>query len=186
MNIEATKIIKVIVKENSSRYAVSQPIYKEDYGLYLLIEGLELPEIYTVDFSASETASSSVSMLGNSDGVLIPQQFIKTGQDIFAFLYLTGNEFGRTVYKFKIPNRIRPDRTNEEPESEEQSTIDQLIAELNSAIEHYPKIVDNFWYVWDTTAHDYVNTNVSAIGVVDLLHFHINDSGELIMTIGEE
>lgn len=134
MNIEATKIIKVIVKENSSRYAVSQPIYKEDYGLYLLIEGLELPEIYTVDFSASETASSSVSMIGNSDGVLIPQQFIRTGQDIFAFLYLTGNEFGRTIYKFKIPNRIRPDRTNEEPEPEEQSLIDQAISALNSAV----------------------------------------------------
>ena len=136
MNIEAIKIVKVMVKENASRYAVSQPIYKEDYGLYfLIIEGLELPEVYTVDFSNSETTGTSVPMLGNSDGVLIPQQFIKTGQDIFAFLYITGDGFGRTVYKFKIPNRFRPDRTNEEPEPEEQSLIDQAISALNDAVE---------------------------------------------------
>lgn len=135
MNLEAIKTVKAIVKEDASRYAVSQPIYKEDYGLYfLVIEGLELPEVYTVDFSNSETTGNSVSMLGNSDGVLIPKQFIDTGKDIFAFLYITGDGFGRTIYKFKIPNRIRPDRTNEEPTPEEQSIIDQAISALNTAV----------------------------------------------------
>lgn len=186
MNIEAEKLIRVTASEDSTRFAISQPIYKEDYGLYLFIAGLELPEIYTVDFSKYETSGDSISMLGNADGVLIPRQFIQSGEPIFAFLYLTGDGIGRTVYKFKIPNRIRPDRTNEEPEPEEQSIIDQLIAELNSAVEHYPRIIDNFWYVWDTTAETYVNTNVSAIGVVDPLHFYISDGGDLMMTVGEE
>lgn len=98
MNLEAIKTVKVIVKEDTSRYAVSQPIYKEDYGLYfLIIEGLELPEVYTVDFSNSETTGKSVSMLGNSDGVLIPRQFIKSGKDVFAFLYHVGSDYGRTA-----------------------------------------------------------------------------------------
>lgn len=136
MNPEVTKIVKVIIKEDASRYAVSQPIYKEDYGLHLLlIEGIELPEAYAVDFSSSETHGTSVTMIGNADGVLIPKQFIDTGKDIFAFLYITGEDFGRTVYKFRIPNRFRPDRTNDEPEPEEQSVIDQAIAALNSAVE---------------------------------------------------
>ena len=135
MNIEVEKLIRVKANADATRFAISQPIYKEDYGLYLFIEGLDLPEIYTVDFSESETNGTSVSMLGNADGVLIPQQFIKSGKTIYAFLYLVGTEVGKTVYKFKIPNRIRPDRTNEEPTPEEQSTIDQAISALNTAVE---------------------------------------------------
>lgn len=138
MNIETEKLIRVKASEDSTRFAISQPIYKEDYGLYLFIEGLDLPEVYTVDFSESETNGTSVSMLGNADGVLIPQQFIKSGKTIYAFLYLVGTGVGtgvgKTVYKFKIPNRIRPDRTNEQPTPEEQSTIDQAISVLNSAV----------------------------------------------------
>lgn len=149
MNPEVTKIVKVIVKEDASRYAVSQPIYKEDYGLHLLlIEGIELPEAYAVDFSSSETHGTSVTMIGNADGVLIPKQFIDTGKDIFAFLYITGDGFGRTVYKFRIPNRFRPDRTNDEPEPEEQSVIDQALAALNSAVEK--------------TAQDVIDSDVNA------------------------
>ena len=52
---------------------------------------------------------------------------------MFAFLYHVGIDFGRTVYKFRIPNRVRPDRTNEQPTPEEQSVIDQTISALNEA-----------------------------------------------------
>lgn len=136
MNPEVTKIVKVVVKKNASRYAVSQPIYKEDYGLHLLlIDGIELPNTYAVDFSNSETRGTSVTVFGNSDGVLIPKQLIDTGKDIFAFLYITGEDFGRTVYKFKIPNRLRPDRTSETPTPTQQSVIDQTINALNTAVE---------------------------------------------------
>jgi hypothetical protein len=73
-------------------------------------------------------------MIGNSDGVLIPSQFIKSGKDVFAFLYHVGADYGRTVYKFRIPNKLRPDRTDEEPTPEQASTIDQTIAALNTAV----------------------------------------------------
>lgn len=131
--MDTTKIIKGVV--GSGRYTVTAPIVKEDYGLYLQIEGVELPSTYEVDFSNSEHNGTSVTMIGNSDGVLIPHQFIDTGKDIFAFLYHIGEDFGRTVYKFRIPNKVRPDRTDIEPTPAEQSTIDQLIGALNSAVE---------------------------------------------------
>ena len=153
MNIETEKLIRVKAGEDSTRIAISQPIYKEDYGLYLFIEGLELPAVYTVDFSNSETVGSAVSMIGNTNGVLIPQQFIKSGKTIFAYLYLTGNEVGKTVYKFKIPNRIRPDRTNEEPTPTQQSVIDQAISALNSAVEQ--------------TAQDVIDADASAQSASD-------------------
>ena len=130
--MDTSKIIKGVV--NSGRYTVTAPIVKEDYGLYLQIEGVELPQTYEVDFSNSEHNGTSVTMIGNSDGVLIPHQFIDTGKDIFAFLYHVGANYGRTVYKFRIPNKVRPDRTDDTPTPEEQSTIDQAISALNTAV----------------------------------------------------
>ena len=130
--MNASKIIKGVV--SNGRYTVTAPIVKEDYGLYLQIEGVELPSTYEVDFSNSENSGTSVTMIGNADGVLIPRQFIDTGKDIFAFLYHVGANYGRTVYKFRIPNKVRPDRTNEEPTPEEQSVIGQAINALNEAV----------------------------------------------------
>lgn len=131
--MNTSKIIKGVV--NGSRYTITAPIMKEDYGLYLQIEGCELPSTYEVDFSNDERCGTSVTMIGDENGVLIPSQFISDGKDVFAFYYHVGADYGRTTYKFRIPNKCRPDRTNEEPTPEEQSTIDQAIAALNSAVE---------------------------------------------------
>ena len=141
-----SKIIKGVV--SNGRYTVTAPIIKEDYGLYLKIEGVELPSTYEVDFSNSENSGTSVTMIGNADGVLIPRQFIETGKDVFAFLYHVGEDFGRTVYKFRIPNKVRPDRTDEEPTPEQASTIDQTISALNTAVAK--------------TAQDVINADASA------------------------
>ena len=94
--MDTSKII--IGTVGGGRYTVTAPIVKEDYGLYLKIEGLELPATYEVDFSNSEHNGISVTMIGNSDGVLIPRQFIDSGKDIFAFLYHVGADYGRTVF----------------------------------------------------------------------------------------
>lgn len=131
--MDTTKIIKGAV--GNGRYTVTAPIVKEDYGLYLKIEGIELPQTYEVDFSNDEHHGTSITMIGNSDGVQIPTQFISTGKDVFAWLYHVGDNYGKTVYKFRIPNKLRPDRTNEEPDPEQQSVIDQTIAALNTAVE---------------------------------------------------
>ena len=130
--MDTSKII--IGTVGGGRYTVTAPIVKEDYGLYLKIEGLELPSTYEVDFSNSEHSGTSVTMIGNADGVLIPSQFIASGKDVFAFLYHVGADYGRTVFKFRIPNKLRPDRTDEEPTPEQASTIDQAISALNTAV----------------------------------------------------
>lgn len=131
--MSVSNVIKGVV--GGGRDTVTAPIIKEDYGLYLKIEGINLPDTYEVDFSNDEHSGTSVTMIGNADGVLIPSQFIKSGKDVFAFLYHVGDNYGRTVFKFRIPNKLRPDRTNEEPTPEEQSVIDQTISALNDAVE---------------------------------------------------
>ena len=130
--MNTSKIIKGVASGRG--YSVTSPIIKEDYGLYLKIEGVELPSTYQVDFSNDEHHGTSVTMIGNADGVLIPHQFIDSGKDVFAFLYHVGDNYGRTVFKFRIPNKLRPDRTDEEPTPEQQSVIDQTISALNEAV----------------------------------------------------
>ena len=131
--MDTSKIIRAVV--GGGRYTTTAPLMKEDHGIYLKIEGIDLPATYEIDFSNERKNGTSVTMIGNADGVLIPTQFIKTGKDIFAFLYHVGEDYGKTVYTFCIPNRIRPDRTNETPEPEQQSVIDQAISALNTAVE---------------------------------------------------
>lgn len=133
--MNTSKIIKGVASGRG--YSVTSPIVKEDYGIVLKIEGIELPSTYQVDFSNDEHHGTSITMIGNSDGVQIPTQFIKTGKDVFAFLYHVGDNYGKTVYKFRIPNRLRPDRTNEQPTPEQQSVIDQTISALNEAKEEW-------------------------------------------------
>ena len=130
--MNTSKIIRAVV--GGGRYTTTAPLMKEDYGIYLKIEGVELPETYEIDFSNDRNSGTSVTMIGNANGVLIPSQFIKTGRDIFAFYYHVGEDFGKTTYIFHIPNRVRPDRTNEQPEPEQQSVIDQAISALNTAV----------------------------------------------------
>ena len=140
--MNTSKIIRAVV--GGGRYTTTAPLMKEDYGIYLKIEGIELPETYEIDvelpetyeidFSNDRNSGTSVTMIGNANGVLIPSQFIKTGRDIFAFYYHVGKDYGRTTYTFCIPNHVRPDRTNEQPEPEQQSVIDQAISALNTAV----------------------------------------------------
>ena len=109
--------------------------YMEDYGQVLKIEGIDLPSVYQVDFSNSLLRGTSKTMLGNADGVAIPDEYISTGRDVYAFLYLTGDMWGRTIATIRIPNKTRPKRTDEIPTPTEQSVIDQTIAALNDAVE---------------------------------------------------
>ena len=100
--MNTSKILRAVV--GSGRYTETAAITKEDYGIILKIEGIELPETYEIDFSNDRKEGTSVTMM-------------------------------KTTYIFHIPNRVRPDRTNEQPEPEQQSVIDQTIAALNDAVE---------------------------------------------------
>ena len=109
--------------------------YMEDYGQVLKIEGMDLPSVYQVDFSNNLMRGNSKTNIGNADGVAIPDEYISTGRDVYAFLYLTGDMWGRTIATIRIPNKTRPKRTDAIPTPTQQGIIDQTIAALNTAVE---------------------------------------------------
>ena len=47
-----------------------------------------------------------------------------------------------------------------------QAAAEAAQTAAETAVSRYPKIVSNYWYVWDTTVGDFVNTGVSAEGYI--------------------
>lgn len=147
-------------------------LWQYDYGQILVIQGVQLPTAYEVHFCNSKD-STTITSIGDADGVVIPDQFLQNGEVIYAYVYLhTGDSDGETEYKVTIPVMDRAEPTDIEPTPAQESTIGQLISALNDAVgaaeeaaSKGPVIQNDYWYIWDSTAGEYVNTNVKAEGV---------------------
>lgn len=154
-----------------SRFYRCPPLYQYNYGMILKITGVELPTAYEVDF-ANDINGSSITQVGNADGVTIPAQYFVPGQAIYCWLRVHPTaDSGVTTATIVIPISPRATITDEEPTPEEQSAIDEAIAALNDAVdkaedavEHYPTITGGIWYTWDVDAGEYVSTGIPAQG----------------------
>ena len=145
----------VTAKFCNSRRTTTRPLTQYDYGQILRIEGIDLPDAYEVDFSNNQYTGDSKPQLGDASGVTIPEEYIKTGKDIYAFIYLhAGESDGETFYWIKIPNELRPARTEETPTPEEQSIIDQTIAALNTGVQKVEDIADGLEEQIDTALQE--------------------------------
>ena len=117
--------------------AAGGPLFQYDYGITLQFEGVELPTYYEVHFSNSPAFGAATTSIGNEDGVLIPDTYLTSGGDVFAWVFLHEEaDDGETVYRVRVPVIKRPAISGEQPTPEEQSVITQAIAALNDAMEH--------------------------------------------------
>ena len=114
----------------------TRPLYQYDYGQILQFTGLDLPTAYEVHFSNSETGEATP-ILGGTDGVLIPDEYLITGEDVHVWVFLhTGDSDGETVYHIIIPVIKRAEANHETPDPVQIDFISQTIAALNAAVEH--------------------------------------------------
>ncbi len=112
--------------------AVTTPLWQYDYGQILQISGLDLPDIYQVHF-CNKGDATTITMLGNADGVSIPDKVLATGLPIFAYIFLhAGEDDGETVYKVTIPVNERPIPADEVPTPAQRSALDEAIAALQT------------------------------------------------------
>jgi len=123
--------------EAGSRYANATPfLWQWDYGQQLQIEGLELPTACQVHFSNLEVCGFSVTAIATDGLVEIPNELLKSGQPVYAFVYLhTGEADGETEYRVTCYVNRRPMPVNPDPTPGQQDSIDQAIAALNSAVD---------------------------------------------------
>lgn len=128
-------IIQCAIGAHKHGVTVTRPAWLYDYGMKLKIVGLELPTAYEVDFAHSKNETAT-RMVGDVDGVDIPNALFESGTQILAWLYVHEDlNDGYTVYEIKIPLLQRPHVDGAEPTPAQQDAIDVAIAALNDAIE---------------------------------------------------
>ena len=118
-----------------NRYTSTKRKDQYDYGQKLEIIGLDLPDVFEVDF-CNEEDPDTVTMIGQDNIVDVPDQFFETGRGILAYIYLhEGLDDGETEYRIFIPVGTRAERTDAEPTPVQQDVITQTIAALNDGVE---------------------------------------------------
>lgn len=119
-----------------SRKITTRMLRQYDYGIRLVLTGVNLPNAYEVHFSNKKHGGNAKAVLGDASGVLIPDEYLLTGEPIFAWVYLhTGQDDGESVYLIEIPVEKRPAPDPTQPTPVQQDIITQAIAVLNNAIE---------------------------------------------------
>lgn len=120
---------------NSCGFTITPPITQWDYGYMFLPEVEDLPATYRLDFSNEEHSGAALPVYGGENGAEVPEELIDTGRDIFVWYFFIGDDYGKSAYKWRIPNRCKPKTSEDEPTPSQQSSIDQLIARTNEAVE---------------------------------------------------
>ena len=132
MNVDDLKVIRAVFHGRSSVRTVA--VYRYDKGRVLLIEGLDLPASYQVHFSNSPS-SPAKPIIGNSSGVLVPDDLLETGEPVYAWIYISDSTAGVTVRVIIIPVIDKSQPEDYTPTPEEQTVFDQAVAAINEAAE---------------------------------------------------
>ena len=132
MNVDDLKVIRAVFHgRNSVR---TDAVYRYDKGRVLIIDGLDLPASYQVHFSNSPS-SPAKPIIGNSSGVLVPDDLLETGEPVYAWIYISDSTAGVTVRVIIIPVIEKSKPADYTPTPEEQTVFDQAVAAINEATE---------------------------------------------------
>lgn len=136
-------IVKAIFSGGCTQITAAEALWQWDQGQILQIVGLDLPDAYQVEFSNQPVRGAAAPMIGGVGGVEIPDVYLTTGRDIYAFVVLHSGETDReTEYRITIHVNARPQPTDVQPTPEQQGVIDQLIAALNAGVDRAEDAAD--------------------------------------------
>lgn len=125
----------VVAEYSETRQSVTRALYQYDYGQKLMFEGFDLPDYYEVQFSNSLIGTSKT-VIGDPTGASIPDEYLQTGETIFAWVYLHADtKDGATRYQITIPVNRRAKPTHKKPTPVQQDEITQAIAAMQQAVQ---------------------------------------------------
>ena len=184
---------------NGGRQCVTRKLFQYDYGQKVLIKGLNLSQSFEFHISNSNNPKTSSNIfLGNNNEIIIPDEYLTSGEDIYIWIFLhQTTSDGQTRYTINIPIQKRPKFESKEPTQVEQNVIDQLISSLEQKVDEistateqakdtflkYPKIVNNYWYAYDIQTKNWINTEVKALGEDGLGIKEISFNNDYTLTI---
>lgn len=113
-------------------YKTSPVFQYNDGNQYLKLEGFSLPASYRVDFSNYSDSHETVSVLGDTNGAIIPSDLLATGSTVYAFYVDVASDATTTLYRFEIPVVRRPEPAGWAPAPGEQSVLNQLVEDVNT------------------------------------------------------
>ena len=140
-----SRVIEVSFGRSSVALVRIDTAYFYNNGIIFKPTDIDLPASYPVHWADSPQASSTLETIGTAEGAPIPDDLWNRSRVIYGWIYLHPTEdSGITAYEVRIYKNVRaglPDGT--EPTPAEQSTIDQLIGALNSAVEQTGEDVES-------------------------------------------
>ena len=88
-----------------TKQSVTRALHQYDYGMKLTFSGFDLePDDEVEVHFANKGSEDSIVQFGNGSGVLIPDECLKPGTDIDAYVYCHERRCdGETVYHIMIP-----------------------------------------------------------------------------------
>lgn len=119
---------------STSQLCRTCPIWQYDRGRQLKISGITLPTAYQVQFANGPTATAKPMAVCDSDTVEIPEEYTRSGEPVYAYVYITGDEYGITKRLALIPVQARGAISGESPTPQQASAIDALIDALNAGV----------------------------------------------------
>ena len=126
-----------------ARVCRTEPLFQYDYGQILqFVVPYTLPTTYEVHFS-NQVHGTAKTQIGNADGVAIPDEYLETGETIYAWLFLhTGPNDGETELTAILPVIGKSKTTNTPIKPVQQDVITETIAALNSGVERAEAAAD--------------------------------------------
>ncbi len=87
------------------------------------------------------------------------------GYGIGQLVYIVGEQVKKsTIFRFFVGESITGTPNPPDPYDEWLQSVLEASAEAQLAVEHYPKIENGYWYVWDTENEEWSNTGIAAQG----------------------
>ena len=92
--------------KNGSNKCYTKSLHQFDKKQRLMFVGIPLPEEFEVHFSIDKDGGIGTAHKAGPEGVMIPDEYLATGEYIYAWLYFTEDkraEEGTTTYSVTIP-----------------------------------------------------------------------------------
>lgn len=182
--METTRIVEAVF--NGGRTVTTRGLFQYDYGQILTFPDLSVPAAYQVQF-CSIGDTETIEVIGDENGVAIPDELLNRGQMITAYVYLHDTETdGETRYTIAIPVAVRPEMSDIEPTPEEQRQIDILVAALGDGVTRAENAADEAEQsaaeavASATAAESSADQAEQAAATAGWMELHIDANGHLI------
>ena len=121
----------VTAKYSKTKWSVTRALYQHDYGQTLKFEGFDFGNSVEVHFG-NKGDEATVVRFGGPHGVQIPDELLKTGKDIDAWVYMHDRRCnGESVYHVEIPVVKRGKVEDEKPDEPIEYILDGGDSEEN-------------------------------------------------------